>query len=145
MINGAAVANILVQVKEDFNGLSWVSCVKLLENFIQIAVSIFRLWRSIPCLLVPWLLTSQEQHQAWYWLCRIDDIYSCPRVNFNCLGRQIQDMIPNMNLSFAGLQKHNSIYQELTLLNSLVIRLSWPTLLCLFVQVNLWRPDAFPH
>ena len=94
---------------------------------------------------MPWLLKSPEQHQTWYWLCKTDNYHRCPIVNFNCLGRQIQDMIKNMNLSFANLKKNNSIYQKLTLLNSLFNRLSWPTLLCPFVQVNLWRPDVFPH
>ena len=29
------------------------------------------LTRSIPWLLMPWLLTSPGQQQPWYWLCRI--------------------------------------------------------------------------
>ena len=32
---------------------------------------IFRLWRSIPCLLIHWLLKSPVHQQAWHWQYRI--------------------------------------------------------------------------
>ena len=35
---------------------------------------IFWLWGSIPCLLMHWLLKSLEHQQAWYWLCRTDNM-----------------------------------------------------------------------
>ena len=35
---------------------------------------IFRLWESIPCLLMPWLLKSPEHQQVWY--CRTDSIHA---------------------------------------------------------------------
>ena len=44
-----------------------------------------RLWGSIPCLLMPWLLKSPERQQAWYWLCKTDHIYNCSRANFTYL------------------------------------------------------------
>ena len=43
--------------------------------------------KSIPCLLVHWLLKSPMHQQAWYWLCRTDNIYCCSRVNFIYLGQ----------------------------------------------------------
>ena len=43
---------------------------------------IFRLWGSIPWLLMPWLLKSPEHQQSWYWLCWTDNMYCCFRVNF---------------------------------------------------------------
>ena len=42
---------------------------------------IFRLWESIPCLLMFWLLTSAEHQQAWRWLCRTNNLYFGSRVN----------------------------------------------------------------
>ena len=48
---------------------------------------IFRLWGSIPCLLMPWLLKSPEHQQAWYWICRTDNMYCSTRVNFIYLGQ----------------------------------------------------------
>ena len=41
---------------------------------------IFRLNSSIPCLLMPRLLTPSGYHQAWYWY-RIDNLYDCSVVN----------------------------------------------------------------
>ena len=55
------------------------------DQFINLSDAgdgILRLWGSIPCLLLLWLLKSPEHQQAWYWLCRTDNIYSCCRVNF---------------------------------------------------------------
>ena len=46
---------------------------------------IFRLWLSIPCPLMPWLLKSPVHQQAWYWLYKMD--MSCSRVNSICLGQ----------------------------------------------------------
>ena len=42
---------------------------------------ILGLWRSTPCLLMPWLLKSPEHQQACHWLCRTD-MYCCSKVNF---------------------------------------------------------------
>ena len=42
---------------------------------------IFQVWGSIPCLLMPWLLKSPGHQQAWYWLCRTDNMYCCSRLN----------------------------------------------------------------
>ena len=41
---------------------------------------IFRLWGSMPCLLMLWLLKSPDYQQEWYWLCRSDNMYCCFRV-----------------------------------------------------------------
>ena len=45
-----------------------------------------RLWKSTPCLLMHWLLKSPEHQQAWYWLCRTDNMYCCSRANSIYLG-----------------------------------------------------------
>ena len=36
---------------------------------------IFRLWRLIPCLLMPWFLKSAGHQEAWHWLCRTVNMY----------------------------------------------------------------------
>ena len=41
---------------------------------------IFRLWWSIPCLIMPWLLKSPEHQQTWHWICRTENMYCCSRV-----------------------------------------------------------------
>ena len=43
---------------------------------------IIRLWRSIPCLLMHWLLKLPVHQLAWHWLCRADNLYRCSSVNF---------------------------------------------------------------
>ena len=43
------------------------------------------LTRSISWLLMPWLLTSPEHQQPWYWLCKIGRSLSYSRRNFNYL------------------------------------------------------------
>ena len=49
---------------------------------------IFQFWESIPFLMMPWLLKMPEHQQAWYWLCRIDNMYYCCfRVNLIYLGQ----------------------------------------------------------
>ena len=35
---------------------------------------IFWFWGSIPCLLMPWRLKSPGHQQAWYWLCRTNNM-----------------------------------------------------------------------
>ena len=47
---------------------------------------IFRLLRSIPYLLMHWLLKLPVHQQAWYWLCKTN-MYCCSRVNFIHLGQ----------------------------------------------------------
>ena len=46
-----------------------------------------RLWVSIPSLLMLWLLKSPELQQAWYWLCRTDNMYCCSKLNFIYMGQ----------------------------------------------------------
>ena len=46
---------------------------------------IFRLWGSIPCLVMP--LNSPMHQQAWYWLIRTDNMSWCYRINFIYLGQ----------------------------------------------------------
>ena len=48
---------------------------------------IFRLCGSIPCLLMHWLLKSPVHNQAWYWLCKTENMYFCYRINFIYLGQ----------------------------------------------------------
>ena len=43
--------------------------------------------KSIPWLLMPWLLTSPGHQQPWYWLCRIGIFLSYLRKDFNYLRR----------------------------------------------------------
>ena len=47
---------------------------------------IFWLWKSIPCLLMPWLPKLPEHQQAWYPLWWTDNMYCCSRFDFICLG-----------------------------------------------------------
>ena len=44
---------------------------KILFNSSDARDGIFRLWRSIPCLLMHWLLKSPVHQQAWHWQYRI--------------------------------------------------------------------------
>ena len=62
-----------------------LQCIDIVNSF-DAGDGIFWLWGSIPCLLMPWLLKSPDHQLAWYWLCRIDIIYCCSRVNFIYLG-----------------------------------------------------------
>ena len=43
------------------------------------------LTRSIPWLLMPWLLTPPGHQQPWYWLCRICKSWSYSRKDFKYL------------------------------------------------------------
>ena len=43
---------------------------------------IFRVWRSISCLLMHWLQKSPVHQQACYWLCGTDNMYFCSKVSF---------------------------------------------------------------
>ena len=47
---------------------------------------IFQLLKSIPCLLMPWVLKSPGHQKVWYWLCRTDNMFNCSRLNFIYLG-----------------------------------------------------------
>ena len=49
------------------------------------------LTRPISWLLMPWLLTSPEHQQPWYWLCRIGRFLSYLRKDFNYLRRTIME------------------------------------------------------
>ena len=39
---------------------------------------IFRLWGSIPCLLLPWPFKSPGHQQKWYWQYRIGNMWVAP-------------------------------------------------------------------
>ena len=81
--------------------------------------------RSIPCLLMPWLLKSPEHQQTRYWLCRTDNICCCATVNFPLHGSsQIQDMIQNMIISFI-------IFKTIKHVKSL----SW---ICIWIWICNW-------
>ena len=43
---------------------------------------IFWVWWSIPCLLMLWPLKLLEYQEAWYWLCRKDNMNCCSRRDF---------------------------------------------------------------
>ena len=47
----------------------------LVFKYADAADRIFRLWDSILCMLMHWLLKSLEHQQAWYWLCITDIVY----------------------------------------------------------------------
>ena len=82
----------------------------ILFNSSDTGDRIVRLWGSIPCLLMPWLLKSLEHHQAWYWLCRTDNIYCCSRVNSQLPGsNEIQDAIQNVNISFVSFKQFSML------------------------------------
>ena len=62
---------------------NYFECVpQKLINSSDVRDGIFQFWGLIPCLLLLWLLKSPEHQQAWYWLCRTDNMYCCPRVDF---------------------------------------------------------------
>ena len=42
------------------------------DNTLDSRDVILRLWRSMPCLLMLWLLKSPVHQQAWHWQCRTD-------------------------------------------------------------------------
>ena len=73
------------------------------------------LTRSISWLLMPWLLTSPEHQQPWYWLCRICRLLSYLRKDFNYMPRINVDkwhkmymfMFPLTNLARKGLTFQN--------------------------------------
>ena len=50
-------------------------------NLFDARDRIFWLWGSISGLLMHWLLKSPVHKQAWYWLCRTDNMYYCFRLN----------------------------------------------------------------
>ena len=58
------------------------TCECLSLNSSDSGGGLFRLWGSIPCLLMPWLLKWPEHQLAWYWLCWADNMSCCSRFNF---------------------------------------------------------------
>ena len=93
--NRFTVTWFLSPVKSIYNPVctqNWLPYFTWPRNFEIINSSdagdrIFQLGQSIPRLLMPWLLKSPEHQQAWYWLCRTDNMYCCSRVNFISLGQ----------------------------------------------------------
>ena len=67
--------------------LVWKFKIILNINFSDAGDRIVQLCGSIPCLVMLWLLKSPGHQQAWYWLCRIDIMSCCSRVNFIYLGQ----------------------------------------------------------
>ena len=63
----------------------WI-VLKYLNSFYA-GDRIFWLSGSIPCLLMHWLLKVPMHQQAWYWLCRTDNMSCCSRLNFIFLGQ----------------------------------------------------------
>ena len=61
----------------------WMVCILTL---LMLEMEYSGLVGSVPYLLIPWLLKSPEHQQAWYWLCRTDNMYCC-RVNCIYLGQ----------------------------------------------------------
>ena len=61
-----------------------LACVPLLTLNVQ-GPSYPGLTWSISWLLMPWLLTSPEHRQPWYWLCKIGRFLSYLRKDFNYL------------------------------------------------------------
>ena len=52
-----------------------------------------------------WLLKMPVHQQAWYWLCRTDNMCCYSRFNFIYYElSQIQDMIQNVNISFMSFK-----------------------------------------
>ena len=74
-------------MKSTYGWFPWPSLGASAFNSLDAGDGIFRLWESIPCLLMPWLLTSPEHQQAWHWLCRTNDTYCRSRVNLIYLGQ----------------------------------------------------------
>ena len=72
-----------------------------------------RLWGSIPCLLIPWLLKSPRHQQAWYWLSRTDSMYCCSRVNFTYLGHACSKIQFKMQIYLCNFSQ-NSSYSKST-------------------------------
>ena len=85
---------------ESVTSMHWITLYRHFRAFTILSVpnsndinssgagdGIFRVWRSIPCLLTHWLLKSPVHQQACYWLCGIDNMYFCSKVNSICLGQ----------------------------------------------------------
>ena len=78
---------------EQWNQFTMVKLCKYINNngvlFNSSAAGdgIFLLWGPMSYLLMPWFLKLPEYQQACYWLCRIDNMWYCFRVNFIYLGQ----------------------------------------------------------
>ena len=55
------------------------------HNELNLRLEYSRRYRSIPWLLMPWLLPSPGHQQPWYWLCRINGSLSSTKKDFNKL------------------------------------------------------------
>ena len=65
----------------------WDSMINICCGIYQLNSSdagdgIFLFFCTISWLLTLWLPKTPEHQQAWYWLCRTDNMYCCFRVNF---------------------------------------------------------------
>ena len=70
--------------------------------------------RSIPCLLVPWLLASPAHQQPWYWLCEMGIFLSFLMLNFVHLQLfSAEEWYDEMQLHISIYWKKISIYKEL--------------------------------
>ena len=81
-----------------------------------------------------WLLKSPEHQQAWYWLCRTDNMYCYSRVNFIYLDQSKSKILFKMWIYLLSLQwrhnEHDGISDDQphdSLLNCLFMRRSMKT------------------
>ena len=101
--------------------ISWWKNLYQALNPYDAGDGLFWLWRSIPCLLMLWLLKSPEHQQAWHLLRRTDNMYCSSRVHFMYLGEAKSKIcfIQNVNISFI-------IFKTIQHINQLIISL-WPS------------------
>ena len=64
-----------VWYKSNIINFTFYFCFKF--NSPNAGDGIFWLWRSIPCLLMHWLLKALQYQLICYWLCRTGNMYCC--------------------------------------------------------------------
>ena len=70
---------------------------------------IFQLLRSIPCLLMYWLLKAPVHQEACNWLCRTHNMHCYSRINFIYLGQAKSKIWFKIQMSFIILKQSNML------------------------------------
>ena len=83
---------------------------------------IFQLWRSIPCLLMYWILRLPEHQQAW--LCRTDNVYCCSRVDFIYLGQAQSEILFKMWI-YIFCKQISMLIVNVFIMCNLIMRFVW--------------------
>ena len=129
-----------------------ILCHILITVCFNVGDKIFWFWRLIPCLLMHWLLKSPEHQQAWYWLCRTDNIYCCSRVNFIYWGQTNSKIQIKMWISFIIYKTIQHVklefvvvlfyWQDKCVFHSLFVFSNFVTVAYFFLTSSCHCPDA---